>query len=55
MGFWGVWVGSHCVKNVNEVMPFYRKVGQCNTLKGKKEKSQFGVVEKKLCCPDDIF
>jgi hypothetical protein len=52
MGFLGVWAGSHVIKNMNEFLKFLKKVDQCSTFKGKVNKIQFGVVEKKLCCPD---
>jgi hypothetical protein len=55
MGFWGVRVGSHGVKKMNEVLRFKRKVGQCNTFEGRKKYFEFGVVEKKLCCPDGFY
>jgi hypothetical protein len=55
MGFWGVRVGSHGVKNMNDLLKFYRNVEEYSTFKGEKKKTQFGIVEKKLCCPDCFF
>jgi hypothetical protein len=50
MGFLGVWVGSHVIKNMNEFLKFLKKVDQCSTFEGIFF-FQFGVVEKNLCCP----
>jgi hypothetical protein len=37
MGFWGVQVGSHGVKNMNELLKFYRKAEEYSTFKGEKK------------------
>jgi hypothetical protein len=52
MGFLGVWIGSHIVKNMNEFMKFLRKVEQCNAFKGEK-KFQFGIVENNTALPKE--
>jgi hypothetical protein len=55
MGFLGARVGSRVIKNMNEFLKFQSKVEQCSTFEGKKNKIQFGDVEKMLYCPDCFF
>jgi hypothetical protein len=50
MVFWGVRVGSHRIKNMNEVLKFLRNVGQCSTFEGKNI-FEFGVVKKSYAAP----